>query len=280
LSRWKCTFGIKFKKAYGEDSADAVSAEQWKFTKLPDFLQKFCADDICNADKTSLFYRAPPDGSLSYIHATLAASKKAVDRVNVLCCSNMSGTDKWKLLVIGKRDKPLCFKGISMDSLPVLHHVNKNAWMTVEIFKKRLISCDVELQRKSRKIMLVLENCAAHPHLDSLKNIQLEYLSHNTTSLVQPMDIGIIKNLKTLYRAKLVNYNFEAIEENLLTSPSTAKEVSARIDLLEAVKFTGDSWPRVSTKTVQNCFAHCGFKHSDLEVPDKADSENDVVPEM
>jgi hypothetical protein len=85
-----------------------------------------------------------------------------------------------------------------------------------------------------RKILLVLDNCAAHPHLDSLKNIQLEFLSPNTTSLVQSMDMGTIKNLKTLYRTKLVNYIFEATEENLLTSSSTAKEVSARTDLSQS----------------------------------------------
>jgi hypothetical protein len=95
---------------------------------------------------------------------------------------------------------------------------------------------------KSRKILLVLENCGAHSNLDSLKNIQLEFLSPNTTSLVQPMDMEIIKNVKTLYRAKLVNYIPEATEENLLTISSTAKEVSARIVLLQAVQFIADSW--------------------------------------
>jgi hypothetical protein len=136
------------------------------------------------------------------------------------------------------------------------------------------------ITRKSRKVLLVLANCAAHPHLDSLKNIQLEFLSPSTTSLVQPMDTGIIKNLKTLYRAKLVNYILEAVEENLLTSSSTSKEVSASIDLLHALQFIADSWRRVSTKTFQNCFDHCDFKHSDLELSDKADSENDVILEM
>jgi hypothetical protein len=71
--------------------------------------------------------------------------------------------------------------------------------MTSEICKKWLMIWAVKLQWKLRKILLVLENCAAHPHLDSLKNIQLEFLSPNTTSLVQPMDKGIIKNLKALY---------------------------------------------------------------------------------
>jgi hypothetical protein len=46
LSQWKCRFGIKFKKAHGKDSADAVSGEQWKSIKLPNLLQKFCADNF------------------------------------------------------------------------------------------------------------------------------------------------------------------------------------------------------------------------------------------
>jgi hypothetical protein len=123
------------------------------------------------------------DGSLSYKHTTLSGSKKAMDRVTVLSCSSMSGTDKWKLLVIGKRAKPQCFKGIGMDSLPVLYYANKNVCITPEI-------------------LLVLDNCAAHPHLHSLKNIQLKFLSPNTTSLVQPKDMGIIKKLEALISRK------------------------------------------------------------------------------
>jgi hypothetical protein len=64
------------------------------------------------------------------------------------------------------------------------------------------------------------------------------------------MDMGIIKNLKTLYRAELVIYILEAIQENLLTLSSAAKEVSARIDVLQAVEFIADSWRRLSTKTI------------------------------
>jgi hypothetical protein len=86
---------------------------------------------------------------------------------------------------------------------------------------------DVELQWKSRKVPLILDNCAAHPQCSQcLKNIQLEFLPVSTTSLVKAMDMGIIKNMKMLYRGKLVNHILDAIEENLLTSFSTAKEVS------------------------------------------------------
>jgi hypothetical protein len=94
------------------------------------------------------------------------------------------------------------------------------------------------------------------------------------------MEMGIIKNLMTFYRTKLVNYTLEAIQENLLTSSSTAKEVSAKTDLLQAAEFIADSWQRVSSKTIQNCFAHCDFKHSDLEILTKPNSENDIILEI
>jgi hypothetical protein len=81
---------------------------------------EFFADDIYTVDETGLFYHAMPDCSLSYKHATVSGSKKAIDRVTVLCCSNMTGTDKWKLLVTGNMAKHQCFKGIGMDS-SVLH---------------------------------------------------------------------------------------------------------------------------------------------------------------
>ena len=57
-------------------------------------------------------------------------SKKAMDRVTVLCCANMTGRDKAKLLVIGKSKKPRCFKHVDVNTLPVIYLANHNAWMT------------------------------------------------------------------------------------------------------------------------------------------------------
>ena len=126
--------------------------------------------------------------------------------------------------------------------------------------------------------MLLVDNCAAHPHLDSLKNIKLDFLPPNTTSLVQPMDMGIIKNLKTLYRGKLVNYIIEKIEAKLVTSSSTSKEISAKINILQVVQFVADSWRVTSTKTILNCFGACGFKPLDSVMPPHAiDSENNEI---
>jgi hypothetical protein len=56
FSRWKCRIWIKFKKTHSQkNSADAVSGEQLKSTKLPNLLQKFCKDDIYSAEETGTF---------------------------------------------------------------------------------------------------------------------------------------------------------------------------------------------------------------------------------
>jgi len=268
LSRWKTRHNIKFKKLHGEkSSADSQSAEKWKNTKVPIYLSTYSPDEIYNADETGLYYRATPDGSLCYKHIALSGFKKAMDRITILCCSNMTGSDKQKLLIIGKSNKPRCFKGLRIESLPVEYHANKNAWMTSEIFRSWLTTWDKKLQIKQRKILLLVDNCAAHPHLDNLKNIQLEFLPANTTSLVQPMDMGIIQNLKTLYRGKLVNYILESIDGNIFTIASTAREISGKINIFQAIQFITDSWRALKTNTIQNCFGYCGLKSIEISEP-------------
>ena len=137
-----------------------------------------------------------------------------------------------------------------MDTLPVSYRANRNAWMTSLLFEEWITRWDSALGKQSRKILLLVDNCTAHPALDTLKNIRLEFLPPNTTSLIQPMDQGIIKNIKCHYRKELVQMTITAIEDNLLSC--TATEVSAKITILDAIRV-------VATQTIANCFRKGGF---------------------
>jgi hypothetical protein len=76
--------------------------------------------------------------------------------------------------------------------------------MASEIFKKWLMRWDVELERKSRKVLLILDSCMTHPQCsECLKNIQLEFLPVNTASFVQAMDMGIIKKFEDVVPRKV-----------------------------------------------------------------------------
>jgi hypothetical protein len=120
FSRWKVRHEIVFKKAHGEkSSADPTGAEECCSNRLSQLLDEYSLENIFNADETELFYRATPDGSLTYKHHTLVGSKKAMDRVTVLCCCNANGGEKRPLFVIGKSKKPKVFRTIFVNTRTV-----------------------------------------------------------------------------------------------------------------------------------------------------------------
>ena len=189
LSRWKTRHQIKSIRTHGEkSSADFEGAEVWVSTVQPQLLQDYNPENIYNADETGLYFRATPDSSLCYTYEQLSGSKKAMERVTILLCANMLGNDKLKLLMIGKSKKPRCFKNIKMDTLPITYLSNHNAWMTSVMFRDWVTHWDSALKRDRRKILLLVDNCPAQPHINTLTNIRLEFLPANTTSLIQPMD--------------------------------------------------------------------------------------------
>ena len=73
----------------------------------------------------------------------------------------------------------------------------------IPIVQKKLVELGLE-----PKAVLVLDNCSAHP--DETERISKDgkvianYLTPNVTSLVQPMDQGVLESLKRRYRRKIL----------------------------------------------------------------------------
>ena len=57
------------------------------------------------------------------------------------------------------------------------------------------------------KAVLLLDNCSAHPDESELVSsggkIIAKYLPPNVTSLIQPMDQGVLESLKWIYKRKI-----------------------------------------------------------------------------
>jgi hypothetical protein len=64
FSQWKKLVFDNIKKLCARKDSAAVVNDQWKFTKLPNFLKQFCAH-IYSADEIGLFYCVTLDASLS-----------------------------------------------------------------------------------------------------------------------------------------------------------------------------------------------------------------------
>jgi hypothetical protein len=110
--------------------------------------------------------------------------------------------EKRLAIVIGKYKNPRCFKNENISRFK--YYSNKKAWMTSEIFKKEVLLWYSELRIKNRKILLLIDNCSSHPDINNLLiTVKLVFLPANTTSKLQPMDQGDIRNFKLYYKKRI-----------------------------------------------------------------------------
>lgn len=254
LDRFKERHGISFKRICGEENSvvtDSDQMEEWHRT-LSIILKEYTPANVYNADETGLFFRCLPDKTLDFKNKDCHGGKQSKERITALVCANMSGTDKRPLLVLGKSAKPRCFNNVK--SFPTEYDANKKAWMTSEIFVKWVTKFDKTCQRQKRKCALIVDNCPAHPKVKGLKNVTLFFLPPNTTSKTQPMDQGVIRNLKHHYRKLVISRHLRAIER---------KTEVEKITVLDAMHYLQQAWNSVTETTVANCYRKAGFKISD-----------------
>ncbi|CAF1317513.1 unnamed protein product [Rotaria magnacalcarata] len=102
LEKFRNRHTISFRTINGESaSVDDSTVEEWT-QRLSTILDGFNENDVFNAAETGLFYRATPDRSLVLSKEECKCGKKSKERLTVLLCSNLTGTEKLKPVVIAQ----------------------------------------------------------------------------------------------------------------------------------------------------------------------------------
>ena len=155
-----------------------------------------------------------------------------------------------------------------------------HSWMTGPIFRNLLQELNKAMEKQKRKIALILDNWAAYRKdaADDLPNIKLIFLSANVTSLIQPCDMGIIRNLKANYRRKIVRHIIHQIDT---TSNITATTLAQSVTLLDGMHMLKTAWQEVKTTSIINCFRKAGFELTtiDMQEPDNSQSNPEGMTE-
>ena len=112
---------------------------------------------------------------------------------------------------------------------------------------------------------MFLDNALVHPEglQGKYSNIKVVFLPKNTTSRLQPLDAGIIKNFKVKYRKKLLRHVISRIKNDL-----SASDIAKEVDILQAITWVAAAWNEVTEKTIRNCFAKCGILKQTAENDD------------
>ncbi|CAF5215509.1 unnamed protein product, partial [Rotaria magnacalcarata] len=80
----------------------------------------------------------------------------------------------------------------------------------------------------------------------------------NTTSLIQPLDQGIIRTVKVHYRTQVMRKMLQAVNYG-----TSIINYAKSIDILKALHMLKRSWFLVSPTTIQNCFRKADFLVND-----------------
>ena len=122
--------------------------------------------------------------------------------------------------------------------------------MNSEIFEEWVRKLDQNFGADDRKIAFIIDNCPAHPSISNLTNVQIVFLPPNTTSILQPMEQGVIRSLKAHYRGRVLRLLCRALEK---------KEPCPKISIMQSLKILTDSWGVVTKETIINCFRKAGI---------------------
>ena len=175
------------------------------------------------------------------------------DRATLLLGGNAHG-HKMKPYLLYKSENPRCFKGIDKSTLPVIFRSNRKAWMTSSSYKDWYVNFFIPFVEKyclseniSFKILLIVDNAPSHPDLSDLHpNIKMIFLPPNTTSLLQPMDMGVISIVKTNFKHLLLEIAIKAAAGNNMQFLEFLKLFTIK----NAIMLFGKAWESVPSSAM------------------------------
>lgn len=261
FEKFKMRAGLRSLLIQGESSSGDKNAAQEFPIKFLQLIKDggYHPHQVFNADETGLVWKSIPKRSFVLDkNSTAAGHKQSKERVTLLMCSNASGDFVMKPLFLNKFLNPRCMKHVNKSKLPVYWRANKKAWVTSKMFEdwfQNIFAKETETYMKIKnldfKIMLVIDNAPCHPKNLKHPNIEVVFLPPNTTSLLQPLDQGIIATFKSYYIKISLQFILDLMEKmpNLDLS-----DLWKEFSILTCVNVTSQSIKNLKSSTLNGCW--------------------------
>ncbi|XP_077639055.1 LOW QUALITY PROTEIN: tigger transposable element-derived protein 4 [Lonchura striata] len=261
LDRFKSRYGLVFRAQPVEAAAPpAVGAPTlWYRNVLPCYLNDYQAKNVFYIQETGLLYQMLPHNTFAFKGETFSVSEQSKESITVVMGTNMDGSEKLPLLIIGKSKSPLSFKDVK--SLPVDYEANDKACMTSGIFEQWMQKLDHRFQAQQRRVVILIDSLPAHTEVKNLKSVKLVFFPPDSSSCIAVKE-RIIRSLKVKYRHCLIKRFVDCVANN--------KEFM--LTLLDAIEILYLCWREVTPETITKSYNGVTFK---LETETK-DNDNEV----
>ena len=124
--------------------------------------------------------------------------------------------------------------------------------MTNVLFNEWLAMLNKKYKLLNRKILLFVDNFSGHScNQENFDYVRVQFFPPNLTSIIQPLDQGIINAFKMKYRKQIIIDKLECL--------NTSTQMK-NIEIIDGINFTVQAWSEISSSTIRNCFKKAGFK--------------------
>ncbi|XP_039598433.1 tigger transposable element-derived protein 1-like [Polypterus senegalus] len=220
FEKFKKRFNLASLNLQGEAaSADKAAAEKYVADTFTAIIKEggYRPETVFNMDETALFWKRMPSRIFIMKEEARAPGFKAhKDRITLVMCANAAGF-MIKPGLVYKSKNPRAKKNKNL--LPVYWMHNPKAWITKRLASDWFHQCfipevNIYLAEKGLefKVLLLLDNAGGHPLDLCYQGVKIEFLPPNTTSLIQPMDQGVIRAFKALYTKNSLQHMVEAMD--------------------------------------------------------------------
>ncbi|CCE63076.1 hypothetical protein TPHA_0D04420 [Tetrapisispora phaffii CBS 4417] len=258
----------------------------WRFeerSELKQLLDTFNSDDIFTVDETFLAYNLP----LDYNQYESSKIQSRLEVLTMMLCSNTSGSEKLKPLVIGKYNNYSSFKNYFPDSstanqnntgeessvgsnqnlgrkmskmFNISYRSNSRLILTSNIFHDWLVRWDKRLISNDRKVCLILDDSCSHRIVNSqLSNITLVYTCAATKFL--PFNWGVLDEFKIRYRIKQYDALID-LQQRMIQKTSKRQLINfeqSELTMSNAFKFIEQVWKEIPAETISSSWRCSGI---------------------
>ncbi|XP_064109049.1 tigger transposable element-derived protein 1-like [Macrobrachium nipponense] len=260
FQRFMQRFQLKHVSLHGEAaSADVDAAQNYPETFKKLISDKgYCPQQVFNMDETGLFWKRMPSRTCIMKDEARASGFKAhKDRVTLIMCGNAAGF-MLKPGLIYNSAKPRALKNKNMHTLPVFWMHNSKAWITKVLMERWFLQSFIPQVKQylsdlcmEFKVLLLMDNARGHPADLCYEGVQIKFLPANTTSLLQPMDQGVIRAFKALYTRNSLDHLVKAMDDD---SAFTLKAYWRKFTIATCLNVIDRSLRDMKKETLNSCW--------------------------